>query len=133
MSAGLPGVGLSGLFFIVSALLMLPLEIVRTLRGRSSRARWVAVVRQFAIAVAMLTAMEMFYVAIRFALSGVSRLHVQLHGALTGGDGTQPVTHTMQTMPLLPVLLTGGLVACVLAVAKSAELVSRTLRARASV
>ncbi len=40
MSAGIPGIGLGGLFFVISALLMLVFEIVRTLQGRSSAERW---------------------------------------------------------------------------------------------
>jgi hypothetical protein len=132
MSAGLPGVGLSGLFFIVSALLMLPLEIVHTLRGRSSRARWATVMRHFLTALAMLAALELFYIGVRLALSELSQLRVQLHGALTGADGAQPVTHATQLMPVLPVLLTGFFILCVLGLAKTAELVSRARRARRS-
>jgi hypothetical protein len=56
MTAGLPGTGIGGLFFILSAFFMLVVEIVRTVRGRSSLARWRLVGRQVAIASAMVAA-----------------------------------------------------------------------------
>jgi len=40
MTAGLPGFGLGGVFFIISALLAPFVELIMTARGRSSRARW---------------------------------------------------------------------------------------------
>jgi hypothetical protein len=50
MTPGIPGFGLGGLFFIISALLAPVFEIVRTVRGRSSLARWQVVGYQAAIA-----------------------------------------------------------------------------------
>jgi hypothetical protein len=50
MTAGIPGIGLGGLFFVISALLMVVVELYRTVRGRSSLARWRFVGRQVAIA-----------------------------------------------------------------------------------
>ena len=52
-SAGLPGTGVGGLFYIVLALWMPVAELNATLRGRSSRARWRQVGAQFAMACAM--------------------------------------------------------------------------------
>jgi O-antigen/teichoic acid export membrane protein len=54
MSAGLPGLGLGGIFFVFSAILAVPRELWRTARGRSSVAAWRVVARQFAQAVAMI-------------------------------------------------------------------------------
>ena len=54
MSAGLPGVGLAGLFYLLCALLMPFLELGRTLAGRSSAQRWRVVAEQFLLAVALL-------------------------------------------------------------------------------
>jgi hypothetical protein len=51
MSAGLPGLGLGGLFFVISALVAPVVELHRTAQGRSSLAAWRQVGRQFAIAV----------------------------------------------------------------------------------
>ena len=77
MSAGLPGVGLSGVFFIVSAVVMLPLEIAQTLRGNSSLQRWSGVLRHLAIAIAMLVGLELAY--------AVMHLAVEHLGAVVGG------------------------------------------------
>lgn len=48
MTVGLPGAGIGGLFYLMAALLMPVRELGRTLRGRSSLARWGLVGRQFA-------------------------------------------------------------------------------------
>ena len=53
MSAGLPGVGLGGLFFVISALVAPLVELRRAARGESSAAAWRQVGRQFALAAAM--------------------------------------------------------------------------------
>lgn len=49
MTAGLPGVGIGGIFYLVCALFMPLIEIVNTLRGRSSLKRWRMVGQQFGI------------------------------------------------------------------------------------
>ncbi|MBX2998763.1 MAG: hypothetical protein KF893_09665 [Caldilineaceae bacterium] len=47
MNVGLPGTGLGGLFYLLAALIMPFVEIVQTVRGRSSRTRWWLVARQW--------------------------------------------------------------------------------------
>jgi hypothetical protein len=54
MSAGLPGAGIAGVFYLASALLMPAIELERTRRGRSSMAAWRLVVRQFLVSCAIL-------------------------------------------------------------------------------
>ena len=81
MSAGLPGVGLSGVFFIVSALLMVPLEIARTLRGRSSLARWTTVLQHLAIAATMIVCLELVYAALHLAVELVRSAPSHLRSA----------------------------------------------------
>ena len=54
MTAGVPGIALSGLFYILCALAMPLVELVRTARGTSSLARWVVVGRQVGLAGFML-------------------------------------------------------------------------------
>ncbi|GAB3259751.1 hypothetical protein [Nocardioides dilutus] len=49
-NAGLPGTGLGGLFYIVLAFWMPLAELPRTLRGRSSVARWRRIGAQVALA-----------------------------------------------------------------------------------
>lgn len=51
MTVGLPGAGIGGLFYLLAALLMPFRELARTLRRRSSAARWSLVGEQFAHAV----------------------------------------------------------------------------------
>jgi cytoskeletal protein RodZ len=50
MTGGIPGIGIGALFYVISALLMVVLELCRTIRGRSSLARWRVVGHQAAIA-----------------------------------------------------------------------------------
>lgn len=112
MSAGLPGLGLGGLFFILSALVAPFFELARTVQGRSSRAAWAAVGRQFAIAVAMIVAVDL---TIRFA-----------YALLTVTDlGDTPSPGAATVLPLLPIGITAALLAIVVATAKGMQLVSR--------
>jgi hypothetical protein len=53
MSIGLPGIGLSGLFMLLTALLMPLAETFRTIRGRGSASRWRQVGRQWLMAACM--------------------------------------------------------------------------------
>lgn len=57
MTAGLPGTGLGGLFYLILSLLMPLRELYLTARGRSSRARWRFVLTQLAIALGIIAAM----------------------------------------------------------------------------
>lgn len=120
MSAGLPGVGLSGVFFIVSALLMVPLEIVRTLRKQSSVARWASVLRHLAIAIAMIVCIEFAYVALRAAVDQLRLLQAN------PGAGKASVPHAaVHLLPFAPVLATLAVVCVLLLAAKAAQLISR--------
>jgi hypothetical protein len=106
MSAGLPGFGLGGLFFIACALLAPILELARTARGRSSRERWRMVGRQFALAVAMIAVIELTLHAVRAVviLAGIA-------GARSGAADLLG--------PLLPAAITAILLATLLLVAKA--------------
>lgn len=111
MSGGLPGLGLGGLFFIISALLAPLAEGVRALRGRSRPGAWRAVWRQFAIAVTMLIAIELtLQGALGFArVAGLTESGAGLVGA--GALGA--------------IGITTGLLALVLGGAKLAQLLCR--------
>ena len=102
MTAGLPGFGLGGVFFIISALLAPFGELIMTVRGRSSRARWASVGRQLLIALAMI-----FAVGAMLGLVG-----------LVSGAG--PLQALMS--PLLPLTWTGGLLVFILVTAKLVQL-----------
>lgn len=109
MTAGLPGLGLGGVFFILSALLFAPaVEAVRTIRGQSSLAAWKKVGRQFAMALAMVAAIEL---TLRGAvlLPGISKT-----GAAEGltGPALQPIAISIAA--LVTLLLSVKLVALLL-------------------
>ena len=109
MSAGLPGLGLGGLFFIVSALLAPLLELWKTLRGRSDLAAWRLVGRQFAQATTMIVAVDL---TIRLVYLGLS----------TTGLGNAPQADTGTVLPLTLIGITAVLLAAVIGVAKLTEL-----------
>ena len=54
MNVGLPGTGIGGLFYLLTALLMPVVELTLTLRGRSSVTRWQIVLRQVTLALGVL-------------------------------------------------------------------------------
>lgn len=112
MSAGLPGLGLGGLFFIISALLAPLFELGRTLQGRSSRAAWRAVGRQFAQAAVMVLTVDL-------ALRG---LYLFL-GAT--GLAEAPAADEATALPLVAIGITGGLMVAVVVLAKAADLAVR--------
>jgi hypothetical protein len=114
VSAGLPGAGLAGLFFILSALLAVPIELVRTVRGRSSRQAWLVVGRHAGLALAMILALELGFAA-------VSATADQVAGERVEG----------RALPHLPVLLTFAVLVTVLATTKGLELALTPRRSRA--
>jgi hypothetical protein len=112
MSAGLPGLGLGGLFFIFSALLAPFGELWRTIRGRSRPGEWRIVGRQFAQAVTMVIAIDL---TLRLTYVGLS-----LAGA---GDVPSAVSGTV--LPLTLIGITSALLVAVLVAAKLAQLALR--------
>ena len=111
MSAGLPGIGLGGLFFILSALLAPLVEIARTLRGTSSVDAWIGVARNFVLAVVMIVAIEATLRLAQLAIAGVGP-----EGAGEGGGAL--------AMPLIPVGITAALLTAVLFGAKVMQVAS---------
>jgi hypothetical protein len=114
MSAGLPGLGLGGLFFIFSALLAPFPELWRTLRGRSDLASWKVIGRQLAQALAMVAAIDLTLRLTYLLLSAV-------------GAGDPPAADDVTVLPLTLIGITTALLLLVLCGAKLAEL---TLRLR---
>jgi hypothetical protein len=114
MNAGIPGLGLGGLFFILTALLAPAIELGRTIRGRSSAAAWATVGRQFAIAVAMVAAIEL---TVRGGLALAAIAGVE------GAGGGRGVT----ALPVAPLAITAGLLAGLIATAKACQLAVRAL------
>ena len=54
MTAGLPGTGIGGIFYLISALLMPIREIYLTCRGKSNRKRWKVVGLQMSLALGVI-------------------------------------------------------------------------------
>ncbi len=72
MNPGLPGTGIGGLFYILSALWMPICEVWRRWQGDAPR-RWPLVARQFAIAVGVVAAMTgVFWALDTFVLDQVA-------------------------------------------------------------
>ena len=131
MSAGLPGFGLGGLFFICSALLAPIFEVPRTIQGRSSRARWGRILGHLSLALAMIVAVEVTLEVVVTAI-GVGATH----GAGTAGAGSAARVAggaarasgggiSLAPLPVPPVIVTSAVLASVLAIAKGADLVVR--------
>lgn len=94
MSAGLPGVGLSGLFMILTALLMPVVEVGRVMIGHSDGSRWRSIGRQWSLAAGMVGA----YVGLGFAVRAVV------------GSGSSRVNHAAtDAAKVLPVGTSNGL------------------------
>jgi hypothetical protein len=115
MSAGLPGLGLGGLFFIFSALLAPFGELWRTVRGRSRPGEWRAVARQFAQAVTMVIAIDL---TLRLIYVGLS----------LAGTGDVPSAASGTVLPLTLIGITTALVAIVVSAAKAVQLGFRLRR-----
>ena len=109
MSAGLPGLGLGGLFFVLSALVAPLFELVRLARGTSSPARRSQVARQFAMALAMIVAVDL-------------TLRVVLLVASAAGIGSPAAADGLLVLPLTPLGITGAILAGLLLMAKGTQL-----------
>lgn len=109
MSVGIPGFGLGGLFFVLSALVAPLLELPRTLRGESSAAVWREIGRNVLLSLLII-------VAVDFALR-VALLVVWLAGGGSLDSVTEPVV-----LPVAPIGATGGLLIALLVTAKAAQL-----------
>lgn len=70
MNAGLPGTGLGGLFYLLLALAMPVIELVRTLRGDRSPERWRLALTQSGIALGIIGATVAVVVAVRLLVPG---------------------------------------------------------------
>ena len=112
MNAGLPGLGLGGLFFILTALVAPLIELGRTIRGESSPVAWATVGRQFGLAVAMIVAIEL---TLRGALLLVA-------GAGVDGAGSG---RGVTALPAAPLAVTVALLIGLLAATKGLQLLLR--------
>jgi hypothetical protein len=123
MTAGIPGIGLGGLFFVISALLMVILELYRTVRGRSSLARWRFVGYQAAIAAGIVLATAAALWLLELALPG-DPLDARVgtgRGAGAGGESGESLAVALSTIPLsaTPILGTLAFLVMVLCLAEA--------------
>ena len=112
VSAGLPGLGLGGLFFIFSALLAPFRQLLRTFRGRSRAGDWAMIGRQFAQATVMVAAIDL---ALRLTYLGIA----------AAGIGNAPSAVSATVIPLTLIGITSALLVAVLATAKVADIAAR--------
>jgi|SRR5882672_11744369 len=114
MSPGLPGTGIGGLFYILSALWMPVCELWRRRQG-DAPSRWPLVARQFGIAVGIVASMT----GVFWALDAT--LMFEQVAAHAGGQ------HAMWTLRLSALMVTSGVLSTVLS---TMQLVRLCLRLR---
>ncbi len=115
MTAGIPGVGLGGLFFVISALLMVVVELYRTVRGRSSVARWRFVGRQAAMALGIIFATVAALWLLELAIPGNPlEIRADAAGESAGGGYGDRLVATIAAIPLLATPVMGTLFCLVL-------------------
>jgi len=85
MNAGLPGIGLSGVFYVVSALLMPFVELGRAISRRPRRRSWRLVMGHWCIAVVMICAMWAAGGSVTFVVRAAGR-HLN-HGSIWASLG----------------------------------------------
>jgi hypothetical protein len=116
MAAGIPGLGLGGLCFVLSALSGPAIELVRTFAGTSSREAWARVWRQFAIAATMIVVVDLALRAC-FLVVGLAGLDSPDAGGVT-------------VLPLTQFGIAVAVLSALLAAAKLAQLAVRARNAR---
>ncbi|TMG77895.1 MAG: hypothetical protein E6H75_05300 [Betaproteobacteria bacterium] len=102
MNPGLPGAGIGGLFYVLSALWMPICELLRLRRGQAP-GRWPLVAKQFGIAVGIIAAMS----GVFWALDTV--LILQQVAAHAAGQ-----MHAMWSLRVSALAVTSGVLATVL-------------------
>jgi hypothetical protein len=116
MNPGLPGTGIGGLFYILSALWMPVCEVLRRRRGDAPKP-WPLVARQFGIAVGVVAAMTGVFWALDTAFM-LNEVAAQAAGKV----------HVMWSLRVSALLVTSGVLASVLS---ALHLVRLCLRLRA--
>ena len=109
MTAGLPGVGIGGIFYLASAIMMPVRSLVAVVTGRRDEARWPVALRQATIAAGILGALWVTGWALGWLIVTVAPGSVLLTAA---GAGPAHVRSVVRTSALL---LSFGTLATVLA------------------
>jgi hypothetical protein len=127
---GLPGAGLGGLFYVLSALVMLPIEVVQTVRGRSSLERWRVVGLHVSLAGGVVASFAVALWVLQLVLWPAEH-----HGRAAAGDHAAAVPEvepaSLELLPVAPVLLTLGALTSLLAITLTVSVLARaSTRAR---
>ncbi len=99
MNVGLPGTGIGGLFYLMTALLMPVIEVIQTLRGKSTLERWQLVIRQTLLAIGILGGLFATGWLLAHALphSASTSMHVASR-QVTRAFGITPTLLTLSTL-----------------------------------
>lgn len=114
---GVPGAGLGGLFYVVLAILGVAFELVATIRGRSSIARWKAVIRQSSLAAGIVLSITLTYSGAKLLFPDTPQQAPQLAagGTVVETPPQQPLdAASLELLPIAPVVMTVGTLALVL-------------------
>ncbi|MGI8648850.1 MAG: hypothetical protein ACR2KW_00495 [Rubrobacter sp.] len=134
MHAGIPGIGLGGLFFVLSAFLMLATEIVRTFQGRSSLRRWRVVGLQSAIAsgIVLVTVLMLWLLDILFLRPAPGGGPAGLGGYEASTTAGNRFLELVSALPIAaaPILGTLALLVFVLCLSEAARLFVRRPKAK---
>ncbi len=121
MAAGIPGVGIGGLFYLINALL-LPFRGLRRHR-RGERVAWRQVFAQFAIAMGVLAGIGIAGWAIGFWI-----VPDRLDTASGSAFGSGAAAHTARTLGAASIFLSIGLLALVLVTVQLGRVFARRPR-----
>ena len=108
MTAGLPGVGIGGIFYLASAIMMPVRSLVATVTGRAHEARWRVAMQQASIAAGILVVLWATGLALGWIITTAFP-----HALLTSAAGAAPA-HVRNVVRASALLLSFGTLAAVL-------------------
>ena len=108
MTAGLPGVGIGGIFYLASAIMMPVRSLYAVFTGRAHEARWRVALQQAAIAGGILGALWLTGLALGWIIATVFP-----HSTIAGVTGAAP-SHVRSVVRTSALLLSFGTLAAVL-------------------
>ncbi len=97
MIAGLPGVGLAGLFFLLNALMMPIVQVWRTVRGRADSRAWRPVLIQFTLAAGIVGSVALAFWSLGHSIDSPAGAAAPGGDVVVGGAGVE--------FPLQPIVL----------------------------
>jgi hypothetical protein len=114
MNVGMPGTGVGGIFFVLCAILAVPIEIVRTLAGRSSPRRRREALYHALVAIGMVSVLAASYALLRTLIA--------LGSSRSGGRSAAAAVPPL--LPVAPVLLAIAVLVAILLAGAAAHLVA---------